>query len=407
MVEGGIVVCTKAFPSSIFDTLQREAELPPLHLQLLRNVQSKHNLDPLCTVALEVIQQSSDERPVAARHDGYCYVALGIVRLHFLCWELIAFLRYSNWPQRPPPCLNPSVSLCIPAFNNASTIGEAMESAIAQEGDWLEILVIDDGSRDRTLDIATRFSARDRRVRCFRNEHNLGLAGNFSACIGHAKGTRIQILCADDVLQPGCTARLARALDECPSAALAVSQRMLIDADSKPLKRVVRRRANRIAGLKLMRECFVWGNRIGEPSAVMFRKNLAGAGFNSRYSQLVDLEFWFRLLAQGDAVFPHGAACSIRRHAAQMSQSNLVSGRVVQDKQQLFTDFANQMSPPLRAWEKGLWDWRMALSISKARAMGGRIDLAAIEEVFFPTTFHTLTLPAVRAAVVLGAVPLN
>jgi len=67
-------------------------------------------------------------------------------------------------------------------------------------------------------------------------------------------------------------------------------------------------------------------NLIGEPSAVLFRKFHAGAGFNPAYRQIVDLDLWFRLLEQGDLVYTREPLCGFRRHAAQQTARNDAEG---------------------------------------------------------------------------------
>lgn len=65
------------------------------------------------------------------------------------------------------------ISVVVPAYNEASRIGKSLEKIVAlcerDFSDW-EILVVDDGSTDRTAEIARSFEG----VRCVRNEHNLG-----------------------------------------------------------------------------------------------------------------------------------------------------------------------------------------------------------------------------------------
>src|SRR6266550_3098051 len=66
------------------------------------------------------------------------------------------------------------VSVVIPTYNGADVIGEAVESALDQEFDDFEVIVVDDGSTDRTPDVLAGF--RDARFRVIRQE-NRGIAG--------------------------------------------------------------------------------------------------------------------------------------------------------------------------------------------------------------------------------------
>ena len=290
------------------------------------------------------------------------------------------------------------VSICIPTHDDALVVADAIRSARAQSYAALEIVVLDNASSDGTGDVVQRAAENDARVRYVRHPQDIGMAENFSACVSAARGSLVQILCADDALEPGAVQALAGALASHPRAALAACGRMLCDAGLRPL-RVARARASlaEVPGVELMRECFARGNRIGEPSAVMFRRDAGLRGFNSAYSQLVDLEMWFHLLASGAAVLLPDALCRVRQHAGQMTAANIRSARLLEDKQRFFRQFAPRISPMLSGLDRLAWDLRMASSVARVRRAGvsGEVPLPA--EVFHPALFRTLLLPAVAA----------
>jgi glycosyltransferase involved in cell wall biosynthesis len=290
----------------------------------------------------------------------------------------------------------PLVSVCIPTYNHARVIGDALRSATTQTHANLEILVIDNHSEDDTELIVAKVSADDARVRYVRQPENVGMPRNFSACISFARGEYIKMLCADDALEPGCVGAMVDAMAGRPEVALVGSARRLADERLTPCGVIgARTRLARIGGREMIRECFVFGNRIGEPSAVMFRRADAQRRFDERYSQLVDLEMWFHLLQKGDLVFLPEPLCRIRQHPKQMTQSNLRNGRIVEDKRQLFRDFARQLEGPMSIAQKFLWDGRMALSVARTELAGKLIERREIKEVFFPSLFARLTYPAV------------
>ncbi len=93
------------------------------------------------------------------------------------------------------------VSVIVPAYNAAATIGEALESALAQTYPDLEVITVDDGSTDATADIVTSFAARDPRVRLLR-QANAGVAVARNLAIAHARGAYVAPLDADDLWHP-------------------------------------------------------------------------------------------------------------------------------------------------------------------------------------------------------------
>lgn len=293
----------------------------------------------------------------------------------------------------------PVVSICIPTHNDSTVVQDALRSALLQTYTPLEIVIVDNHSADETWRIVTAMAERDSRVRCVRNVEDIGMARNFSACIRAAHGDYVLILCSDDVLRDGCVALLAAALDGYPDAVLAACGRTRTDQSLRP-ERVLRARLEKeeVRAADLLRECFIHGNRIGEPSAVMFRRLSAHRGFNADYSQALDLEMWFHLLGQGTAVLLPESLCYIRQHADQITRANILSGRIVADKRLLFRQYARTVEPSLALWEKLIWDARMASSAARASAAGGVVDVAEIAEIFCRIPFLYLFLPLARIA---------
>jgi glycosyltransferase involved in cell wall biosynthesis len=107
--------------------------------------------------------------------------------------------------------MKPLVSILIPAYNARQWIAETIESALAQTWPKREIIVVDDGSSDETLRIATRYASHTVKVVTQANQ-GASVARNtaFSIC----QGDYIQWLDADDLLEPDKIARQAQWLDD-------------------------------------------------------------------------------------------------------------------------------------------------------------------------------------------------
>ena len=88
----------------------------------------------------------------------------------------------------------PLITVGIPSYNQEKVIAESVESALAQRGKGIEVLVIDDASTDRTAEIAEGFD-----VRVIRNQHNLGIGHNLVKILQEARGHYIIFLCGDDL----------------------------------------------------------------------------------------------------------------------------------------------------------------------------------------------------------------
>ena len=93
----------------------------------------------------------------------------------------------------------PLVSILIPAFNAQETIAETLQSALSQSWPRKEIIVVDDGSTDRTLEIAKRFESAKLKVV---TQPNQGAATARNLAFSMSHGNYIQWLDADDLLAP-------------------------------------------------------------------------------------------------------------------------------------------------------------------------------------------------------------
>src|SRR5450631_849992 len=95
---------------------------------------------------------------------------------------------------------NPLVSVLMTAFNREKLIGQAIESVLASTYSDLELIVVDDGSSDSTVEIAKDYAAKDDRIKVFINEKNLGDYPNRNRAASHAKGKYIKFVDSDDKL---------------------------------------------------------------------------------------------------------------------------------------------------------------------------------------------------------------
>ena len=92
------------------------------------------------------------------------------------------------------------VSIIVPMYNAASFLKETLDSILNQTFTNFELLLIDDCSKDNTLEIANSFS--DPRIYIVKNEKNLGAGGTRNKGIKLAQSTYIAFCDADDIMFP-------------------------------------------------------------------------------------------------------------------------------------------------------------------------------------------------------------
>lgn len=216
------------------------------------------------------------------------------------------------------------VSVCIPTYNYAAFLPEAIESILAQRYTDFELVIIDDNSTDDTRAIVQSYLERDPRIRFSVNPGNVGMVQNWNLCLDQARGKYIKFLFADDLLaSPETLGRMTALLDANSSVSMVCSARHFIDENSQVLQLESHFETGVLAGADVISRCILRKrNLIGEPSVVMFRKAYACRGFLVSYRQIVDLEMWFHLLEKGSFAYLNEPLCSFRLHGRQQTNVN-------------------------------------------------------------------------------------
>src|SRR5438045_176595 len=110
-------------------------------------------------------------------------------------------------------------SVLLPVRDAEATLGEALASVLAQTDPDLEVVLVDDGSRDRSLELARDFAARDARVRVVARPRE-GIVPALETARGLARGRFLLRMDADDVCLPGRLARSRELLESDPRLAV-------------------------------------------------------------------------------------------------------------------------------------------------------------------------------------------
>ena len=186
----------------------------------------------------------------------------------------------------------PTISAIIPVYNGEKTIRETIESVLNQTWCDFELIVINDGSEDSTLDIISTIS--DSRIKVF-SYPNAGLAASRNRGIFHASGEYIAFLDADDLWTPNKLEAQWRALQENPQAAVAYSWTDCIDESGQFLRRGSHITVNGDAYSKLLLIDFLENG-----SSVLIRRQAIDAvgGFDNSLNPAEDWDLWLKLAAR-------------------------------------------------------------------------------------------------------------
>lgn len=108
--------------------------------------------------------------------------------------------------------MSTSISICIPVYNCAAYLGQALDSILPQAGDDVEIVIYDGGSTDNTTEIVEPYLKAFPQVHYHRGSVRGGIDADMETCVTHASGEYCWLFSGDDVMRPGALKRAAETI---------------------------------------------------------------------------------------------------------------------------------------------------------------------------------------------------
>jgi len=125
----------------------------------------------------------------------------------------------------------PSISIIVPTLNGGNTLARALQSLLDQDYPALEIVVVDGGSTDNSLEVISRFESR---LSWWVSEPDTGQANAINKGFGHCSGDIVNWLCSDDELVSGALNWVGRFFAENPEKDMLIGAcEMVFDDNSK------------------------------------------------------------------------------------------------------------------------------------------------------------------------------
>lgn len=131
--------------------------------------------------------------------------------------------------------LSPLVSVLMPAYNREKYIGEAIESVLAQTYTHWELIIVDDGSTDRTAEIVKSYQAKDKRIILYQFAENKGIPYARNQCLALAKGEYLANLDSDDIALPERLEKQVKFMEENPEVGICGSKYVFIDDKNRKI----------------------------------------------------------------------------------------------------------------------------------------------------------------------------
>src|SRR5579871_2509745 len=225
-------------------------------------------------------------------------IALGLESVCFSGEMLLAFPRGRHVEFQSNPA---KVTVMVPVFNGESRLVRCLQSVAAQSFTDFQLIIVDNGSTDKSFALACRFAALHANAIVYQNPTNLGRVGNWNRCLELVPGNYLKPLMVNDYLLPECLASLSAVLDLQPEVVLARSSVTTLEKGNTHFGPLFES-SRQFTSQQALEYCITTGNPAAGPSAQMFRRQSVASRklrFDTNYAWAADFEFSARLLEQG------------------------------------------------------------------------------------------------------------
>lgn len=207
------------------------------------------------------------------------------------------------------------LSIIIPSFNQGQFLEETLLSVISQKNDDVEIIIMDGGSTDNSVDIIKKYS---KHIAYWQSKKDNGQSDAINSGFRKASGEYVTWLNSDDVLLPNSLNIIFYYLKKYPKTNWFLGNVLWLDKNGTVIK----------TG-KVEKECWFWNKRFlfsnGGPTAIMKRDYLLNiGGLREDFHYMMDTELWYRYLSLGNRFIRINKYCwGLRLHEdAKMSGHN-------------------------------------------------------------------------------------
>ncbi len=226
---------------------------------------------------------------------------------------------------------NPLVSVVTPVYNGEDFLVECIESVLKQTYQNYEYIIVNNCSKDRTLEIARAYAAKDRRIRIHDNENFVGVIDNHNLAFSliSPDATYVKVVSADDFIMPDCVARMVDVAEANPSVGFVGCYQISGDRvrwQGFQYPRVV------LTGREMCRQMFLGEDRafgFGSPTSLLYRADLvrSSTAFYPNASPHSDTSACFQFLEKSDFGFVYEVLSYERIHEATQSSKSVQLNR--------------------------------------------------------------------------------
>ncbi|NUR26110.1 MAG: glycosyltransferase [Catenulispora sp.] len=246
-----------------------------------------------------------------------------------------------------------TIDIMLPYYGDVALMQTAVRSVLAQSDPAWRLTVVDDGTEPGVPEWFATLD--DPRVSYQRNEHNLGVTGNFTKCLELAEAEYLVLMGSDDVMLPDYVAEVRRVIEQHPGVGIIQPGVEVIDSAGTVVNTLADQVKARIyqprftgtlrmegedLAASLLRGCWFYFPSLCWRSAAVKK-----VGFREDLHIIQDLAIVIDLIEAGeDMVLTDKVVFQYRRHAASLSAAEAMAGKRFAEARRYFVGAAAQMT---------------------------------------------------------------
>ena len=254
------------------------------------------------------------------------------------------------------------ISIVVPSFNQGNFLEETLLSIISQEYPNVEIIVMDGGSTDNSVEVIKKY---EKHITYWRSHKDNGQSDAINSGIRNATGEYVTWLNSDDVLLPGALLNIAKTIEKYPNVNWFLGNVLWMNKTGDIV------RVGRVE-----KECWFWNKRYlfsnGGPTAIMKRDYLLQIGaLREDFHYMMDTELWYRYVSLGNKFVRINSYCwGLRLHEqAKMSGHNFANSPLANKNhpswlQKYKENDLLKANYPISPWIAKLWRVSKILSLT-------------------------------------------
>jgi GT2 family glycosyltransferase len=262
-----------------------------------------------------------------------------------------------------------TLDILMPYYGDVAMMQTAVRSVLAQDDPRWRLTVVDDGRADGVPEWFAGID--DDRVRYLRNEHNLGVTGNFNRCLDLVEDELVVVFGCDDVLLPNYVRTVLGVHADVPDAAVVQPGVVVIDGEGRPTRTLADSAKRGLYAPRFTGRCALAGEQLAVsllrgdwlyfPSLCWSTEAIGQLRFRADLGVIQDLAFLLDVARAGGKLVADDSVCfHYRRHLASESSATATQGSRFAEAGRFFDQAAQDMAR--QGWPKAARVARLHLS---------------------------------------------